>query len=113
MIKMEAALIFNSLLRSFCRNFFYKNTQTVTLKMNEAGTIYYTIDGNEPTIDSLIYTSGIEISSNTTLNFIGKDLAGNLSEVYKEEYVIDKIIPTPKQIFWEDGTTPIKLYNSS
>jgi C1A family cysteine protease len=72
----------------------YKNTQTVTLKMNEAGTIYYTIDKTEPTIDSLIYTSGIEISSNTTLNFIGKDLAGNLSEVYTEKYVIDKIIPT-------------------
>ena len=38
--------------------------QDLTIESNIASTIYYTIDGTEPTIDSLVYTSPIALPTN-------------------------------------------------
>jgi hypothetical protein len=50
--------------------------------------IYYTIDGSSPTTASLVYTSPITITANTTFGFIAEDAAGNISPVSTEDYVI-------------------------
>ena len=71
----------------------YNSTQEVTLNMSEPGIIYYTTDGSTPTFNSNRYTSSLDIISNTTLEYIGIDLAGNLSPVYTENYTIDTIPP--------------------
>ena len=72
----------------------YNNTKTVTLTMNEPGTIYYTTDGTTPTTTSNIYTEPITINTNTILKYLAIDLAGNQSPIYTQTYTIDTIPPT-------------------
>ena len=61
--------------------------------MSEAGTIYYTVNGTTPTTSSTKYTSPLLITATTTLKFLAKDLAGNLSPIYTQTYTIDKTVP--------------------
>lgn len=70
----------------------YDGLAQVALELDEAGTIYYTTDGSDPT------TSGTRSSfsdngqlifwSNTTLKVYGVDLAGNASDVETHTYTI-------------------------
>lgn len=72
----------------------YTGAKGVTLRMNQRGTIYYTVDGSTPTTASAKYTSSIIINKTTTLKFFAKNLAGSVSQVYTEKYVIlDKTAP--------------------
>ena len=79
----------------------YNTNKVVTLKMSEAGKIYYTLNGSTPTSKSILYTKPITISSTTTLKYLAIDLANNKSATYIQNYVIDKTAPkvastTPK-----------------
>lgn len=56
-------------------------------------TIYYTSDGTEPTTSSSIYTSPIAVAVATTLKFLVKDAANNLSAVVTRTYTFN--IPAP------------------
>ena len=66
----------------------YNTSQSISLSMNEAGSIYYTTNGTTPTATSQKYTGPINITTKTTLKFIAIDLAGNQSIVYNESYTI-------------------------
>lgn len=67
----------------------YNETQYITLSSNEEGTIFYTLDGTEPTTSTgLIYSSPIKVQTPTTLKFIAQDISGNISDVYTEIYSI-------------------------
>lgn len=61
----------------------YSSAQTVTLKATDnkdtAPKIYYTTNGTTPTTKSALYTSGISVSSNTTIKTIALDASGNES----------------------------------
>ena len=72
----------------------YNTNKSVTLSMNEKGSIYYTTNGTTPTTTSTKYTSPISIASTTILKFFAVDIAGNKSHGYKMTYIIDKIPPT-------------------
>ncbi len=86
----------------------YTNTQSVVLKMNESGNIYYTINGSTPTTSSTRYTKSLVISNSKTLKFFALDLAGNKSSIYTQIYrVSDKTNPTVK------SSLPSGYYNSS
>jgi hypothetical protein len=61
---------------------------TVTLTVNEPATTYYTVDGSTPTTSSTVYTSAINISVTTTLQFFSKDTAGNIETVQTQTYTI-------------------------
>ena len=73
----------------------YGSAQIVTLAVNEAGsTIYYTLDGSNPTTASLVYTAPISISSTATLKYFARDAATNSGAVVAQTYVIDTVAPT-------------------
>jgi hypothetical protein len=71
----------------------YSVSQSVTLTCND-GTgsgcdkIYHTTDGSTPTTSSPVYSSSISISTNITLKFFARDLAGNSEAVKTETYII-------------------------
>ena len=72
----------------------YNTYQTVNLAMNVPGTIYYTLDGSDPTTSSSIYINPININTNTVLKYLAVDTTGDQSPVYIETYTIDTISPT-------------------
>jgi len=79
----------------------YNQTQSVRLKMNKAGIIYYTLNGSLPTTSSKKYTGPISITTTAVLKYIAIDLSNNQSPVYTQKYIIDRIAPkitttTPK-----------------
>lgn len=67
----------------------YTASQTVTLTSNEAATIYYSLDGSNPTTSSTVYSSPIEVSATATLKYIGVDSANNTSTVQSSIYTIN------------------------
>ena len=71
----------------------YNSTKTVIISMNKSGSIYYTINGVTPTTSSKKYTGPINIKSTTKLKFLAVDSDGYKSNVYTENYTIDKIPP--------------------
>lgn len=73
---------------------YYNTVQSVTLTPSESATIYYTIDGTQPTESSTAYSSPLTIPTNTTLKYFAKDLAGNIGQTYTDIYNIDTIAPT-------------------
>ena len=73
---------------------YYNIDQLVTLSMNEAGNIYYTLNGDDPTTSSNLYSGPISVASDTTIKYLAIDLANNFSPIYTEIYNIDTIPPT-------------------
>ena len=74
----------------------YSSAQSVTLFCNDVtgsgcGNIYYTTDGTTPTTSSPHYSTPINISANTTLNFFAVDSAGNKEFVKAVTYIF--VIP--------------------
>ena len=60
----------------------------VALSANESANIYYTLNGDDPTDDSSLYTAPILVSGNVTLKFMAVDPAGNESITQVENYAI-------------------------
>ena len=75
------------------------NSVDVTLSATDdtdpSPTIYYTIDGSAPTTASPVYTAPITITSDTTLNFMATDAAGNVSDVSTETYLVTIDVTAP------------------
>ncbi|MBU8914765.1 chitobiase/beta-hexosaminidase C-terminal domain-containing protein [Bacillus sp. FJAT-29953] len=65
---------------------YYGGPKLVELTMSEAGSIYYTLNGEDPSISSNKYSEPIKINKDTTLKFIAVDKFGNQSKVYTEKY---------------------------
>jgi hypothetical protein len=91
----------------------YNAVQNVTISAEEGTTIYYTLDGTEPTTESNVYASAIEISETTTVKAIAvKD--EKVSLVASATYTINLPLTTMDQIFAKatavGGTaTPVKV----
>ncbi|WP_158633898.1 chitobiase/beta-hexosaminidase C-terminal domain-containing protein [Radiobacillus deserti] len=86
----------------------YNSDQTISLLGEAGATIYYTLDGTTPTIASTEYQHPITISETKSLKAITVDLAGNVSEVLEEIYIIDKIPPGKPNVSLVGG-----LYNTN
>lgn len=63
--------------------------------IDPAPDIYYTTDGTDPTVSSILYDdlTAIEIINTTELRFAALDAAGNWSQSYTEIYTIDEGTP--------------------
>jgi len=60
----------------------------VTLTANEPSTIYYTLDGSQPTTGSPVYSGPIAVAATGTLQYFAVDRAGNSGAVKQASYVI-------------------------
>jgi Leucine-rich repeat (LRR) protein len=66
----------------------YFSNQTVSITTSGAGTIYYTLDGSEPTKESHVYTGPITLTSSVTLKYFAVDTTGNQTAVETQLYSI-------------------------
>ena len=95
----------------------YTSPQSVAISAVEGATIYYTIDGSEPTTESTVYAEAIAVNATTTIKAIAvKD--GKVSDVATAEFVIDltptitvstAVINAPSAVL--DGTIPVTYNN--
>ncbi|MFQ5454664.1 MAG: fibronectin type III domain-containing protein [Nitrospirota bacterium] len=109
----------------------YRNPQTVTLSVTDnydpTPLIFYTTDGSEPTMASILYTAPITISTTTTLKFFSMDMVMNHETTNTEVYTIYPLTAAspvggiysttqyitltsdpPSTIYYTtDGTTPV------
>lgn len=76
----------------------YNAVQNVTISAEAGTTIYYTLDGTDPTTESNVYASAIEISKTTTVKAIAvKD--EKVSLIASATYTINLPLTTMDQIF--------------
>ena len=75
----------------------YATAQNVTIACaTEGASIYYTLDGTDPTANSTAYTEAITISDTTTVKAIAMKEGMNNSEIASATYIIT---PTPTLTF--------------
>lgn len=71
----------------------HNTNKKIYLNISELGTIYYTLNGTNPTKASYRYTGPITITKTCTLKYFAIDLTGNISKISTQTYTIDKTIP--------------------
>jgi hypothetical protein len=67
----------------------YTSVVFVSLTANEPATIYYSLDGSDPTTGGLIYTGAFNLNKSATVKYFGVDAAGNKSAVQFVDYTIN------------------------
>ena len=91
----------------------YTSAQNVTISTTTPGaTIYYTLDGTDPTTSSSVYSSPINVSSTTTIKAMAV-ASGNQSSIVSATYTIELPLSTMDQIFakaTEVGSTPTTVH---
>jgi len=70
----------------------YYQPISINLTTNDFSEIYYTLDGQTPTVFSSLYSSPIYLSVTKVLKFIAVNPSGTISKVYKESYNIYELI---------------------
>ncbi|GEM_PF-4738926 len=84
----------------------YYAPQNVVLAASEISSIYYTLDGTDPTTSSNKYQGPVNVGTSKTLKFRAIDEAGNSSPIYTENYRIFKsepysyVVPVPDRQVW-------------
>ena len=84
----------------------FETNTSVTLASNDGATIYYTVDGSEPTTSSSVYSSALNISATTTVKaFAVKDglTTGVVSKTYTKVSAYAVTFATPSH-----GTITVK-----
>ncbi len=75
----------------------YSKRARVTLNAKEGATVFYTIDGSEPSTDSSIYKAPLVLTVDTTLKFFSMDKDGSREPVREETYrfqLVDQLVDT-------------------
>ncbi len=85
----------------------YTKPVVIRLRSNERAHIFYTTDGSVPDTTSSLYKDSLRISKEgaTILSFMGKDIAGNLSEVKQHRYTVDTKPPKVRFEIMQDMAT--------
>jgi hypothetical protein len=72
----------------------YRAGDLIRMTANEEAQIYYTLDGSEPTEESLQYEGPFWLTQSSELMFLAVDSSGNQSRIYSEIYHLDKDAPS-------------------
>lgn len=93
---------------------YYNSTKRVSIKLDEAGSIYYTLNNSTPTKLSRKYIGPIKISETTIIRYLGVDTAGN-TKTGRVSYTIDKSSPVirstnPKMMKKNVSTGDVDIY---
>lgn len=91
--------------------FIGSTTVTITCETEDA-TIYYTIDGTEPTNQSTEYTAPFQLAENTTVKAIAYDANNNASLVASKEFVKKVTCATVTEILALDNNTEFTFTGS-
>ncbi|MGB9978680.1 S8 family serine peptidase [Methanobacterium sp.] len=70
----------------------YYSPLNVILTSSEPSTIYYTLNGTNPTRNSLVYIGPIILKTSQTFKFMAVDRSGTLSYVYTDKYRIYRTV---------------------
>src|SRR5699024_6430625 len=86
----------------------YTETQFVSLSNNTDATIYYTVDGTDPTTSSAVYEGAINVSNDMTIRAVAeKDGVMGQVSVYRYTisiFQVENTEPTLLQLFdYEEG----------
>lgn len=68
----------------------YNDIDKLTVEINGSGTIYYTLDGSEPTTKSKVYSSPLLLSKTTVVRAISYEDGKKSSEVVTASYIINE-----------------------
>ncbi len=73
----------------------YNTTQSVSLgSTTDGATIYYTIDGSNPTSSSTVYSTAIDVTTSTTIKAIAIKAGLTDSEIASAAYTLKVLAPT-------------------
>lgn len=82
----------------------YKNSLTLVLKVDTKETVYYTLDGSEPTLNSSVYRKPITLEEGEhTLRAFAVNTKGMVSEEIQKKYTIQLEIPSAASVFPDSG----------
>lgn len=83
----------------------YKDRLTLVLKVDTKETIYYTLDGSEPTLNSPTYKGPITLEEGEyTLRAIGVNVKGMVSDEIQKKYTIQLETPSAPSVFPDNGS---------
>ena len=68
----------------------YNDVENLTIEINGSGTIYYTLDGSEPTTNSKVYNSPLVLSKTTVVRAINYEKEKKSSETVTASYIINE-----------------------
>lgn len=68
----------------------YNDIDKLTVEINGSGTIYYTLDGSEPTTNSKVYDSPLVLSKTTVVRAINYEEGKKISEIVTSSYIINE-----------------------
>ena len=88
----------------------YTSAQTVTLSVDETADIYYTTDDTDPSVDSPVYVSPIDINETTTLKVMAVDAAGNQSDALTLVYTLQADITVTVQTSKGRSLDGVRVY---
>jgi len=71
----------------------YRAGDFIRLAANEGSDIYYTLDGTDPTEDSIRYAGPFWLERDSELRFFAVDSAGNPGRIHSEFYQLDREAP--------------------
>lgn len=71
---------------------YYYSPLNITISSNIPATIYYTLDGTNPTLSSAVYTGPITINTSTTLKYLGINETEGSSRIYISNYLIYSLV---------------------
>lgn len=78
----------------------YTETQNVTIACaTDGATIYYTLDGNDPTTESSVYSTSLSISETTTVKAMAVKSDMSNSEIATAVYNIEQALNTMQAIY--------------
>ena len=85
----------------------YRAGDLIRLSANEEVRIYYTLDGEDPTDESLVYEGPFWLTESAELRFMAVDEWGNRSRIYSETYHLDQEPPSSEAFLTETDGTPV------